>query len=79
MDAPVNITSSRELVVSSTAFAPQREVSTTIVRVRKPMALQVVENAFVEKTLHYISSIGEYYLSKLTSIKIYRHEADDLI
>lgn len=58
MDDSVSIISSRELLLSSTASAPRREISTTIVRVKRPVALQVEENAFVEKTLHYISSIS---------------------
>lgn len=48
----------RESLLSSVALTQRREISTAIVRVKKPMALQVSENAFVEKTLHYISSIS---------------------
>jgi len=58
MDSSVSVNSSRELVVSSTTFAPHGEISTAVVRVKRPVALQVSENAFVEKTLHYISSIN---------------------
>lgn len=58
MDDSVSISSSRELLLPSTASAPRREISTAIVRVKRPVALQVEENAFVEKTLHYISSIN---------------------
>jgi hypothetical protein len=58
MDSSVSVDSSRELVLSSTTSAPRREISTAVVRVKRPVALQVSENAFVEKTLHYISSIN---------------------
>ena len=58
MDSSISIIGSRELVLPPTASTPRREISTTIVRVKRPVALQVSENAFIEKTLHYISSIN---------------------
>lgn len=58
MDGSVSLNSSRELVIPSAASSSRREISTAVVRVKKPVALQVSENAFVEKTLHYISSIN---------------------
>ena len=47
------------LVVSAVASAPERTVSITdrMVRISKPIALQPDEQAFIEKTLHYISGI----------------------
>ena len=48
--------STGKLLLSSVAPNQSREIS--VVRVKRPVALQTNENAFIEKTLHYISSIN---------------------
>lgn len=56
-----------KLVVSATTFDKSAEVPSTdrVVRVKRPIALQPEENAFIEKTLHYISSIRGAVANKL--------------
>ena len=76
MDASLSTHSSRKLVVSSAASARERPVSISdrMVRVRKPVALQPEESAFIEKTLHYISSIHGAVANKLIlSFIKYKH------
>ena len=48
--------SSGKLLLPPVASNKSREIS--LVRVKRPVALQANENAFIEKTLHYISSIN---------------------
>ena len=55
-----NIASARgKLVISTTQSNSERAVSVTdrMVRISRPIALQPDEQAFIEKTLHYISGI----------------------
>lgn len=59
MDSKSHVHSSRQLVLPAITSIESRAVSVTdrIVRVKKPVALQESEKAFIEKTLHYISEI----------------------
>lgn len=59
MDSEDSLGTRRQLVVSAAASHKDRKVSLSdrMVRVTKPIALQPDEQAFVEKTLHYISGI----------------------
>ena len=59
MDASNAARSSGKLVLSSIASSRERTLplSDRMFRVKKPIALKPDENAFIEKTLHYISSI----------------------
>ena len=67
MDASLHTHSSGKLVVSSVASTRERQISISdrVVRVKKPVALQPEESAFIEKTLHYISSIHGAVANKL--------------
>jgi hypothetical protein len=58
---------SGKLVVSAASPHQPTEVSATdrVVRVKRPIALQTEENSFIEKTLHYISSIRGADANKL--------------
>jgi len=59
MDSKSHVHSSRQLVLPAITSVESRAVSVTdrIVRVKKTVALQESEKAFIEKTLHYISEI----------------------
>ena len=57
MDSKGFIGSCDGLVISSTTSRESRKISNALVTVKTPVALQDSENAFIEKTLHYISSI----------------------
>jgi len=58
MDKASSPARSGQLVVSSTASNSRAALSASVVRVSKPVALASSEGAFIEKTLHYISSIN---------------------
>lgn len=59
MATTIRDAASGKLVVSSTAHNERSSLSATdrVVRVKRPIALQPDENAFIEKTLHYISGV----------------------
>jgi len=67
MDGSLHTHSGGKLVLSSAASTRERPISVSdrVVRVKKPVALQPEESAFIEKTLHYISSIHGAVANKL--------------
>jgi len=47
----------RQCILPAIESNTRGTLSTAVVRVKEPVALQLSENSFIEKTLHYISSI----------------------